>query len=81
MLVTAAGFEPSSLTLRAGATARITFRRTSDETCATEVVFSDYGVRRPLPLNKAVTVDFTPKKNAAGFVCGMNMLKGTLVVQ
>jgi membrane fusion protein, heavy metal efflux system len=81
VLVTAAGFEPSSLTLRAGAPARITFKRTTDETCAKEVVFPDYAIRRVLPLNEPATVEFTPKKNAAGFICGMNMLKGTLVVQ
>jgi hypothetical protein len=81
VLVTAAGFEPSSLTLRAGAAARITFRRTTDETCATEVVFPDYGIRRALPLNESVTVEFMPRRNAAAFVCGMNMLKGTLVVR
>jgi hypothetical protein len=80
--VTAAGFEPSALTLQAGKLARVTFTRTTDETCAKEVVFPDYGIRRPLPLNQAVTVQLTPKKDArAGFVCGMNMLKGTLVVQ
>jgi RND family efflux transporter MFP subunit len=80
--VTASGFEPSTLTLQAGRPARISFTRTTDETCATEVVFPDYGIRRALPLNRAVTVDFTPKKSAtAGFACGMNMLKGALVVQ
>jgi len=80
--VTASGFEPSGLTLQAGRTARVAFTRTTDETCAKEVVFPDYGIRKPLPLNKTVIVEFTPRKNAtAGFACGMNMLKGTLVVQ
>ncbi len=81
VLVTAAGFEPSTLTLRAGTPARVTFTRTTDKTCAKEVVFPDYAIRQVLPLNQPVTVEFTPKKNAAGFLCGMNMLKGTLVVQ
>jgi RND family efflux transporter MFP subunit len=81
VLVTAAGFEPNTLTLRAGTPARITFTRTTDETCAKEVVFPDYGIRRALPLNEPVTVELMPKKAAAGFLCGMNMLKGTLVVQ
>jgi cobalt-zinc-cadmium efflux system membrane fusion protein len=79
--VTPAGFEPSTLTLRAGEIARITFTRTTDATCATEVVFPDYAIRRALPLNEPVTVEFTPKRNAAGFLCGMNMLRGTLVVR
>jgi RND family efflux transporter MFP subunit len=80
--VTPSGFEPDTLTLRAGEPTRISFTRTTDATCAKEVVFPDYGIRRALPLNQAVTVEFVPRKDAtAGFVCGMNMLKGTLVVK
>ena len=80
--ITTNGFEPNTLTLRAGVPARVTFTRTTDETCAKEVVFPDYAIRRALPLNQAVAVEFTPRTNAtAGFVCGMNMLKGALVVQ
>ena len=80
--VTANGFEPSTLTVRAGKLTRIAFTRTTDETCAKEVVFPDYAIRRALPLNQAVTVEFVPKKDAtAGFVCGMNMLKGILVAR
>ena len=74
--------EPNALTLQAGKPARITFTRTTDETCATEVVLPDYGIRKTLPLDQGVTIEFTPKKSAtAGFACGMNMLKGALVVQ
>ena len=37
---------------------------------------------RELPLNKPVDVEFTPTKTGEfGFACGMNMLKGKLVVQ
>jgi RND family efflux transporter MFP subunit len=80
--VTAGGFEPNTLTLRAGSATRITFTRTTNETCATEVVLPDYGIRKSLPLNQPVTVEFVAKREgAAGFVCGMNMLKGTLVVR
>jgi plastocyanin domain-containing protein len=42
----------------------------------------DYGIKRGLPLNEPVTVEFTPAK--AGeftFSCGMGMVKGTLVVR
>jgi multidrug efflux pump subunit AcrA (membrane-fusion protein) len=80
--VTAKGFEPDALTLQAGRPARITFTRTTDQTCAKEVVVPDYGIRKPLPLNQPVIVEFIPKRgSAAGFACGMNMLKGTLVVE
>ena len=82
VLVTERAFEPGRLTLRAGTPAKITFVRTTDKTCATEVVFPSLNIRRPLPLNQPVAVEFTPKTSGEiGFVCGMNMLRGTLVIQ
>ena len=80
VMVTAKGFEPSALTVPAGEIARITFTRNTDGTCAKEVVFPDYGIRRPLPLNTAVTVEFMPKTKEVAFVCGMNMFSGTVTV-
>ena len=82
VLVTEKGYEPGKLTVRAGQAARITFVRTTDKTCATEVVFPTLNIRRPLPLNEPVLVEFTPRDSGEiGFVCGMNMLRGTVVVQ
>jgi RND family efflux transporter MFP subunit len=75
-------FEPQRLTLRAGVPARVTFTRTSDKTCATAVVFPSLNIRRELPLNEPVTIEFTPDKaGEIAFACGMNMLRGTVVVQ
>lgn len=80
--VTDASFEPQRLTLRAGVPARVTFIRTSDKTCATSVVFASLNIRRDLPLNQPVTIEFTPDKaGEIAFACGMNMLRGTVVVQ
>jgi RND family efflux transporter MFP subunit len=82
VLVTENGYEPAKLTLRAGAPARLTFVRTTDKTCGTEVVFPLLNIRRALPLNEPVVIEFTPKSSGEiGFVCGMNMLRGTVVVQ
>jgi RND family efflux transporter MFP subunit len=82
VLVTEKGYEPAKLTLRAGQPARITFIRTTDKTCGTEVVFPSLSIRRPLPLNEPVVIEFTPQTaGEIGFVCGMNMLRGTVVVQ
>ena len=80
--VTEASFDPQRIVLRAGAPARITFTRTSDKTCATAVVFASLNIRRELPLNVPVTIEFTPDKvGEIAFACGMNMLRGTVVVQ
>ena len=80
--VTEQGFQPASLSLKAGEPARVTFTRKTDATCATEVLFPAYNIKKPLPLNQPVAVEFTPK--AAGditFTCGMNMFKGKVVAR
>ncbi len=75
------GFEPSSLKLKAGAPAKVTFVRKTDETCAKEVVIKEYNINRKLPLNEPVTVEFTPRKGEFAFACGMDMIKGKLIVE
>lgn len=79
--ITDKGFEPGSLKLKAGAPAKVTFVRKTDETCAKEVVIKDYKIERKLPLNEPVTVEFTPRKGEFVFACGMNMVKGKLIVE
>lgn len=80
--VTDASFTPERITLEAGVPARVTFTRTSDKTCATEVVFPSLNIKRALPLNQPVVIEFTPSKTGeVAFTCGMNMLRGTVVVQ
>ena len=80
--VTDASFDPQRVTLQAGVPARVTFTRTSDKTCATAVVFASLNIRRELPLNTPVPIAFTPDKaGEMAFACGMNMLRGTVVVQ
>jgi RND family efflux transporter MFP subunit len=80
--VTEHGFEPGKVTLRAGTPARLTFVRTTDKTCATEVVFASTGIKRALPLNEPVTIALTPAKGGdIAFACGLNMLKGVVVAQ
>jgi len=80
--MTERGYEPGSPRLRRGIPARVTFVRITDATCAKEIVLPDFDIRRALPLNQAVVVNFTPKKRGAySFVCGMNMMSGQLIVQ
>jgi RND family efflux transporter MFP subunit len=82
IIVTEQGFDPAKVSLRAGTPARITFIRTTDKTCATEVVFPSLKIKRALPLNEPVQIEFTPAKTGEiAFACGMNMLKGVVVVQ
>jgi cobalt-zinc-cadmium efflux system membrane fusion protein len=75
------GYEPAKVTLRAGAPARLTFVRVTDNTCGTEVVFPSLNIERVLPLNEPVVIEFTPAKSGdIAFACGMGMLHGTVVV-
>jgi plastocyanin domain-containing protein len=44
------------------------------------VVFPSLNIKRALPLNEPVVIEFTPAKTGE-FACGMNMLKGVVVVE
>ena len=41
----------------------------------------DYKIKRDLPLNESVTIEFTPRKGEFTFACAMGMLKGKLIVE
>jgi plastocyanin domain-containing protein len=80
--ITDNGFEPSTFQLKKGVPARVTFLLQSEVSCAKEIVISAYHIKRALPLNEPVVVEFTPDKSGEfSFACGMGMLKGKLVVQ
>ena len=79
------GFTPASLAIPKGgpgSKATVTFVRTTDKTCATEVVFPDLNIDKPLPLNHAVDIDVpSDAARTLTFQCGMAMYKGALVVR
>lgn len=80
--VDAVGYHPSSVSAPAGQPVRLTITRTSDEGCGQQVVFPSLNIRRDLPLNRAVSVDFSmPASGSVAFTCGMDMLRGSVVVQ
>ena len=80
--ITERGYEPYILKFRRGVRTRITFVRTTNNTCANEVVFAEFGIKRDLPLNQPVVITLTPtKKGEFSFTCGMNMMRGKLIVR
>jgi plastocyanin len=79
--VTDAGFEPARITVKKDTPVRLTFLRTSDKTCATEVLIPDQHIQKKLPLNERVTIDLTFKQaGEVTFMCGEKMYKGLIIV-
>lgn len=80
LTVDGTGYHPSSISAPPGKPVRLTITRTSDEGCGQQIVFPSLSIRRDLPLNQAVTVEFTmPASGSVAFTCGMDMLRGSIV--
>ena len=76
------GYTPDTIVVRAGEPVRLQFYRDETADCSERVVFEDFGIDVALPAFQTTPVEFTPEE--AGefrFRCGMNMLKGLLVVE
>jgi plastocyanin domain-containing protein len=76
------GYEPDRIVVEKGRPVRLEFYRDETSSCSDTVVFGDFGISKPLPAYKMTAVEFTPEK--AGeftFTCGMNMLRGKLIVE
>ncbi len=76
------GYEPAEVRAVAGKPVRLVFTRTTDEGCGQQLVFPELNIRKDLPLNEAVAVDFTmPASGKVKFTCGMDMYQGAVVAQ
>jgi Cu+-exporting ATPase len=76
------GYSPSVIKVREGVPLRLTFDRQESGECTSEVVFSDFRIRRTLPAHARTTVDLLPERSGEfPFACGMNMVHGSLLVE
>jgi plastocyanin domain-containing protein len=76
------GFTPSHVEVQKGKPAALVFVRTTDDTCAKEVVFPDLKLEKELPLRTAVNIDIpTGDARTLTFQCGMAMYKSAVVIQ
>ncbi len=76
------GYSPATIRALAGAPLRLVFDRKDNSSCSEEVVFPDFGIRKFLPTGQRTTIEITPP--TAGryeFMCGMSMLRGTLIAE
>jgi len=82
VMVDAKGFAPSEVKLEKGKPAWLYFVRTSDQTCAKEVVFPELKIEKDLPLNTPVRVEIpTTEARTLTFQCGMAMYKSAVLIQ
>ena len=77
--VTKDGFQPNRVVV--GSDRKITFRRTSDATYATAVVFPEVGIEKQSPLNSDVVIELPASApRELSFQCGMGMYKSKVVI-
>ena len=76
------GYSPDVIVVKKGAPVRLNFYRDETSSCSEQVVFGDFGIARELPAFQTTPIEFTPDKTGEfTFACGMNMLRGKLIVQ
>lgn len=81
--VTDEGFQPGNVTVKKGAPLVLAVTRTTDATCATELLIDGTDINTPLPLNKQVEIAWTPTApGSVKFGCAMDkMIGGVLLVE
>jgi len=76
------GYSPDVVRVKQGRPVRLDFYRDETGSCSEQVIFGDFGIARDLPAFKTTPVEFTPDKSGEfTWTCGMNMLRGKLVVE
>jgi membrane fusion protein, heavy metal efflux system len=82
IVVNDAAFQPARVEVGRNERLTLEFTRVSDKTCATEIVVPSQQIKKALPLNQPVAVEFrSTEPGEIGFSCGMAMLKGAVVVK
>ncbi len=80
-VVVKGGYSPDRIEVKRGQRVRLNFRREESTSCTEQLILGDFGISKMLPQGQTVPIEFTPDK--AGeftFHCGMNMVRGKLVV-
>lgn len=80
--VTQNGYEPAVVKAEAGKPLTLVVTRTTDKTCATELVLPEENLNVPLPLGQPVTITFTPRQaGKLRYSCAMRMFFGEIEVR
>jgi plastocyanin domain-containing protein len=76
------GYSPDVIVVQENIPVRFNFYRDETASCSEQVIFGDFGIARDLPAFKTTRIEFTPDKPGEfTFTCGMNMLRGRLIVE
>lgn len=76
------GYSPDVIVVKQNIPVRLNFYRDETSSCSEQVVFGDFGIAKDLPAYKTTPIEFTPEKAGEfAFACGMNMLRGKLIVE
>lgn len=76
------GYSPDVIELRKGTPVKLNFYRDETDSCSEQVVIGEFGISRELPAFKTTAIEFIPDRvGEFPFTCGMNMLRGKLVIR
>ncbi len=76
------GYTPDVIVVKRGAPVELDFYRDETNSCTEQVIFGDFGISRMLPAFKTTQMQFTTDRAGTfTFNCGMNMVRGKLIVE
>ena len=76
------GYSPDVIVVKRGIPVKLDFYRDETASCTEQVIFGDFGIARDLPAFETTSIEFTPDRPGEFiFACGMNMVRGKLVVE
>jgi len=75
-------YSPDRIVVKKDRPVRLLFYRDDDSECTAQVVIPDLKVKQDLAVKRETAIDFVPDKEGEfTFACGMDMMKGKLVVE
>ena len=83
MQVTQDGYVPAKLEVKKGEPLELHVTRTTNDTCATELIIEGTGINAPLPFREETVIRWTPEKTGSiKYGCHMGMMiSGVLLVE
>ena len=75
-------YSPDRIVVKKNSPVRLLFYRDDDSECTAEVVVPDLKLKQRLAVKQETALEFVPDKEGEfTFACGMDMMKGKIVVQ